>query len=65
MEGFRGGHVYVQRTVCFALRIVDDGLGFNIGAHKSADGGPVAVHRKTVRVVVGVHVVAEILLFLI
>ena len=65
MEGLRGSHVQVQRTVGFSLGVVDNGFGRNIGAHESTDGCPVGVHRKPVHVVVRVHVVAEVLLLLI
>jgi hypothetical protein len=44
---------------------VEDGLGFNVGADKPTLGRPIAMHRKPVRVVVGVHVVAQVLLLLI
>ena len=44
---------------------MDDGLGCDVGAHEPADGRPVAVHRKPVRVIVHVHVVAQVLLLLI
>ena len=65
MESLRGRDVNVERPVGFPLGVVDDGLGSNVGADKPALGRPIAMHRKPLCVVVGVHVVAEVLLLLI
>ena len=65
VEGFGGGYVGVERSVGFALAIMDDGFGADVGPDESAGGTPIAVERVEILVIVGVHVIAEILLFLV
>ncbi len=65
MKGGGSADVGVQRAVGFPHPVMDDLPGSDVRANKAPHRCPVGMSRIEIQIVIGVHVVAEVLLFLI
>src|SRR5262245_1426510 len=65
MEQLRTGGISVQGASPLPEPVMNDRYSSNVAANKAADGTPVAMHWQRVAVVIGIHVIGEILLLLI
>lgn len=65
VECFRSRHIFIERPVRFALRVVHDGRGPDIGPDKTTHSAPIRMDRIPIRIIIGIHMVANILLLLV
>ncbi len=60
-----GPDVGIQRPIRLTRRVMDDGDCSHVRANETADSRPVSVNREKVAIIIGIHMVTEVLLFLI
>ncbi len=65
MKRLGGADVGVQRPIRLTLRVMNDGDCSHVGANETADRRPVSVNREQVTIIIRIHVITEVLLFLV